>query len=144
VSWEQRVRRQTEEDHHPQWQRPTLQRAGPLQRAGRVGVGGLTHTDASGRTVFGACIAGSAGRAERRPAVAIAHTILVIVWHILHGQVAYSDLGADYYDRRDNPGIRKAWLLRQLKNSATTSRSALPPDNQGSRALGRAPSAARP
>jgi transposase len=39
----------------------------------------------------------------------------VIVWHILHDDVAYTELGADYYDRRNNPDMQKARLVRQLK-----------------------------
>jgi hypothetical protein len=56
------------------------------------------------------------GRAGgKKAAVAIAHTILVTVWHVLHDQVAYTESGADYYDRRNNPDAQKAPLLRQLK-----------------------------
>ena len=51
----------------------------------------------------------------KKAAVAIAHTILVIVWHVLHDEVAYTDLGADYYTQRDNPDMQKARLVRQLK-----------------------------
>ena len=51
----------------------------------------------------------------KKAAVAIAHTILVIVWHILHDEVDYTDLGADYYTQRDNPEVRKRRLLRQLE-----------------------------
>jgi hypothetical protein len=39
----------------------------------------------------------------------------VIVWHVLHHQVEYTDLGVDYYTQPDSPDIRKARLLRQLK-----------------------------
>jgi transposase len=51
----------------------------------------------------------------RKAAVAIAHTILVIVWHILNDQVPYAELGADYYEQRHNPDVQKARLVRQLK-----------------------------
>jgi transposase len=51
----------------------------------------------------------------KKAAVAIAHTILVIVWHLLHNGVDYTDLGADYYTRRDKPEFRKNQLLRQLR-----------------------------
>ena len=30
-------------------------------------------------------------------------------------EVAYTDLGADYYTQRDNPDMQKARLVRQLK-----------------------------
>jgi transposase len=51
----------------------------------------------------------------KKAAVAIAHTMLVIVWHVLHAEVAYTDLGADYYAQRDNRQARKAQLVRQLE-----------------------------
>lgn len=51
----------------------------------------------------------------KKAAVAIAHTILVIVWHVVHDGVDYADLGADYYTRRDDPDARKNRLLRQLR-----------------------------
>jgi hypothetical protein len=51
----------------------------------------------------------------KKAAVAIAHTILVIVWHVLHDGVDYADLGADYYTRRGDPNARKNRLLRQLR-----------------------------
>jgi transposase len=50
----------------------------------------------------------------KKAAVAIAHTILVIVWHLLAHDTTYTDLGADYYTHRDDPEIRKNRLLRQL------------------------------
>jgi transposase len=51
----------------------------------------------------------------KKAAVAIAHTLLVIVWHLLNNDVDYTDLGADYYTRRDNPDTRKNRLLHQLR-----------------------------
>ncbi|MDP7724178.1 IS110 family transposase [Mycobacterium sp. TY814] len=51
----------------------------------------------------------------KKAAVAIAHTILVIVWHVLHDEVAYTDLGADFYAERNDPDFHKARLVRQLK-----------------------------
>ncbi|KAA0015717.1 IS110 family transposase [Antrihabitans cavernicola] len=51
----------------------------------------------------------------KKAAVAIAHTILVIVWHVLHDEVDYIDLGTDYYTRRDEPEARKRLLQRQLE-----------------------------
>lgn len=59
------------------------------------------------------CIGGSARR-EARAAVTIAHTIRMIVWHVLHDDVAYAELGADYYDQRNNPDMQKARLVRRL------------------------------
>lgn len=52
----------------------------------------------------------------KKAAVAIAHTTLVIVWHLPAHDTTYTDLGADYYTHRDNPETRKNRLLRQLRD----------------------------
>jgi hypothetical protein len=31
----------------------------------------------------------------------VAHTLVVIIWHVLANGVSYKDLGSDYFDRRD-------------------------------------------
>jgi transposase len=49
-----------------------------------------------------------------KAAVAVAHTTLVIVWHILADETTYTELGADLYTRHDDPEARKNRLLRQL------------------------------
>ena len=51
----------------------------------------------------------------KKAAVAIAHTLLVIVWHLLAHDTTYTDLGDDYYTRRDDPERRKNRLLRELR-----------------------------
>jgi transposase len=38
-------------------------------------------------------------RGKKRAAVAVARTILVAAWHILKEDVAYKNLGGDYFDR---------------------------------------------
>jgi transposase len=52
-----------------------------------------------------------------KAAIAIAHTLIVIIWHVLHDNSAYRDLGADYFTRRyDNPDAKKNRLIRELQN----------------------------
>ncbi|MGW4340154.1 hypothetical protein ACWEK5_46385 [Rhodococcus koreensis] len=63
----------------------------------------------------------------RKAAVAIAHDP-VVVWHIPHDEVDYTDLGADYYTQRDNPEARRRQLLRQLEGPGLASRSVQRPD----------------
>ena len=41
-------------------------------------------------------------RGPQKAAVAVAHSILVIAYHVLHDQQPYGDLGADYFDRLDH------------------------------------------
>ncbi len=43
----------------------------------------------------------AARRGARRAAVAVAHSILVILYHLLRDGVVYQDLGATWFDKRD-------------------------------------------
>lgn len=55
-------------------------------------------------------------RGKQRALVAVARSILVIVWHILNDPAArYHDLGADYHDRQLDPNRRARDLVRQLE-----------------------------
>jgi transposase len=52
----------------------------------------------------------------QKAAIATAHTLIVIVWHVLAEGNAYRDLGSDYFTRRiDNPEARKRRLIRELE-----------------------------
>lgn len=53
-------------------------------------------------------------RGKQKAAVAVGHTILVIAWHILHDKVTYQELGGDWFDRRRDPEVQQARLIRQL------------------------------
>jgi transposase len=62
-------------------------------------------------------------RGKRRARKAVAHSILVGVWHILANNTTWNDLGADYYQRRNNPtrtAQRKIADLRSLGWTITT------------------------
>jgi hypothetical protein len=51
-----------------------------------------------------------------KAATATAHTLIVIIWHVLAETTAYRDLGADYFTRRiDSPDARKRRLIRELE-----------------------------
>jgi transposase len=51
-----------------------------------------------------------------KAAIATAHTLIVIIWHVLAETTAYRDLGSDYFTRRiDNPEARKRRLIRELE-----------------------------
>jgi len=43
----------------------------------------------------------AARRGMKKAAVAVAHKILVIAYHVIRDQVEYRDAGGDYFDRRD-------------------------------------------
>ncbi|MGH3951710.1 MAG: IS110 family transposase [Pseudonocardiaceae bacterium] len=52
----------------------------------------------------------------RKAAIATAHTLIVIVWHVLAENSVYRDLGSDYFTRRfDNPEARKRRLVNELE-----------------------------
>jgi len=52
----------------------------------------------------------------QKAAIATAHTLVVIIWHVLAETTAYRDLGSDYFTRRiDNPEARKRRLVRELE-----------------------------
>lgn len=54
-------------------------------------------------------------RGEQRALIAIAHTILVICWHLLAEETTYTELGTDYLAGRDQPEHRRKQLVNQLE-----------------------------
>lgn len=55
----------------------------------------------------------AARRGKKRAIVAIAHSILVSIWHMLTRQEAYRELGHDYYDER-HKAAKVKYLKQQL------------------------------
>ncbi|MGH8902727.1 MAG: hypothetical protein ACRDYA_13880 [Egibacteraceae bacterium] len=58
---------------------------------------------------------------KKRAAVAVAHSILVIVYHVLSTQQAYQDLGGDYFVRRVDPQARARQWSHSWSSSGTRS-----------------------
>lgn len=54
-------------------------------------------------------------RGPKKAAVAVAHSILVIAWHLLTTNQPYHDLGENYYQQRHNPDTQRNRLVRQLE-----------------------------
>lgn len=52
-------------------------------------------------------------RGPKRAAIAVAHSILIIAFHLLRDEVDFADLGGDYFDRLDT-GKLKRYHLRRL------------------------------
>jgi hypothetical protein len=52
--------------------------------------------------------------------MAVGHSILVIAWHLLTNDCDYTDLGGDYFVRRDADRARQR-AVAQLQASATRS-----------------------
>ena len=53
--------------------------------------------------------------AKKKAITAIAHTLLKIAYQVLKSGQPYTDLGADFYTRRQSPQQRQAYLERQLQ-----------------------------
>ena len=51
---------------------------------------------------------------RKKAAVAVAHSILVICWHVLSNDCDYADLGGDWFVRRNDHDKRRDHLIRQL------------------------------
>ncbi len=56
----------------------------------------------------------AARRGPKRAAVAVGHSILVIVYHLLRDRGAYEDLGGNYFDQHDRQFVQKQ-LVRRLE-----------------------------
>ncbi len=54
----------------------------------------------------------AARRGTKRAAVAVAHTILVAIYHMIKRGTDWQDLGADYYDRRNKQATVRPLLKR--------------------------------
>lgn len=60
-------------------------------------------------------------RGPNKAAVAVAHSILVILWHLMaNPELRYSDLGPDYFDTRRDPKREADRLLAKLANLGFT------------------------
>lgn len=54
-------------------------------------------------------------RGETKAIFAVAHTMIVIVWHLLATEATYDELGADFFERRINTEARQRRLIRDLE-----------------------------
>jgi transposase len=53
-------------------------------------------------------------RGGKKAIVAVAHTLLVIVYHVLVEDTDYQELGGNYFDERDRQAVQKQ-LVRRLE-----------------------------
>ena len=53
-------------------------------------------------------------RGAKKAALAVAHSILIIIYHLLRDRSAYQDLGGNYFDERDRQAVEKR-LVRRLE-----------------------------
>lgn len=52
---------------------------------------------------------------EAKAIFAVAHSIVVMIWHILANDVDYKGLGGGYFDTRNESEVYKRRLIRQLE-----------------------------
>ncbi len=53
--------------------------------------------------------------AKKKAIIAIAHTLMVIIWNVLATDSPYTDLGAGFYDRRNDPERETRRLIAKLE-----------------------------
>ncbi len=53
---------------------------------------------------------------KKKALVAVGHSILVIVYHVLKSRTSYQELGGDYFDQR-HVAHHRARLIRQLEGT---------------------------
>ena len=54
----------------------------------------------------------AARRGQKRAAVAVGHTLLVILYHLLRRRTTYQELGGDYFDRLGEERLTKGLVKR--------------------------------
>jgi transposase len=54
-------------------------------------------------------------RGQQRALIAIAHTILIISWHLINDETTFDELGTDYLAGHDQPERRRRLLISQLE-----------------------------
>src|SRR5262249_45843430 len=54
----------------------------------------------------------AARRGKQRAAVAVAHSILVIAYHMLQHGTPYVELGGDYFDKRNQQQLQRSLVKR--------------------------------
>ena len=57
----------------------------------------------------------SAKRGKKRALVAVGHSLLVIIYHVLKKGVEYKDLGPDYFDKLEPERLRR-YLVKRLQS----------------------------
>ena len=53
--------------------------------------------------------------AKKKAIIAVAHTLILITWHVLAEGVPCTDLGADFYTRRIDPQHETRRLIARLE-----------------------------
>lgn len=59
-------------------------------------------------------------RNQGKAIFAVAHTLIVIIWHLLAEGSTYDDLGVDYFERRNDADRRQCYLVNELEKLGHT------------------------
>lgn len=59
-------------------------------------------------------------RSETKALFAVAHSMIIIVWHVLSAGSDYHDLGSDYFEQRTDFAARQRYLVRELEKLGHT------------------------
>jgi hypothetical protein len=54
----------------------------------------------------------AARRGKKRALLAVGHSLLAIFYHMMNSEVAYWDLGVEYFDRLDPERLRRSLVQR--------------------------------
>jgi transposase len=92
--------------HDPQGVQVAADRAGPGRQRRRPDQGDLS---------CGAVCQAQGAAGHKKAIVAVAHSILVICWHLLACNEPYDELGGDYFLERQSSQAYKHRLVRQLE-----------------------------
>jgi transposase len=89
---------------------------------GALGMAAMTTSRTSERTYLGARYARLVPRlGKQKTIVAVEHSILIAVWHMLTDDVDYQDLGGDFFNKR-NPERALRRIIRQANELGLTVR----------------------
>lgn len=58
-------------------------------------------------------------KSEGKAIFAVAHSMIVVAWHVLHDAKPYTDLGSHYFERRNDAASRQRYLIRELERLGT-------------------------
>lgn len=59
-------------------------------------------------------------RGQNKALLAVGHSMLVIIWHLLKNETTYNDLGADYFDNRHDTALLQKRLVQRLEQLGNT------------------------
>ena len=75
----------------------------------------MTWSPHCGHTISSTSPESGRGRGPDKAAVAVAHSLTDVIWHLLTTGEIFQDLGADYYQQRRDPERETQRLVKKLE-----------------------------